>query len=178
MESKAAVMRPRDDASSRRMLACRGRTDRLSPRSVVQSYHILLFAKPQYLTSNIVPSLSSSIFIVYFKRPSSKALTSTSTSLAFIAPCVVVVPSSTSISNKRLDVRRGRRSRIKVGEKLFFYDNQERPRHLNGDACVDVDVISMTTLRLVTPQDGKKYALASQKRSSVADYLRGSKYLP
>ena len=169
-------MRPRDDASSRRMLACRGRTDRLSPRSrrAIVSYLIVR----QAAISNIlhVPSLSSSIFIVYYKRPSSRALTSTS--LAFIAPCVVVVPSSTSISNKRLDVRRGRRSRIKVGEKLFFYDNQERPRHLNGDACVDVDVISMTTLRLVTPQDGMKYALASQKRSSVADYLRGSKYLP
>ena len=171
MESKVAVMRPRDDASSRRMLACRGRTDRLSPRvtRAIVSYLIVC----QAAMSNL-----SSIFIIYSKRPNSKALTSTSTSLAFIAPCVVVVPSSTSISNKRLDVRRGRRSRIKVGEKLFFYDNQERPRHLNGDACVDVDVISMTTLRLVTPQDGKKYALASQKRSSVADYLRGSKYLP
>ena len=77
-------------------------------------------------------------------------------------------------------MRRGRRSVIKISEELeeLFNDSQERSRHLNGDACVDVDVISMTTLRLVTPQDGMKYALASQKRSSVADYLRGSKYLP
>ena len=165
--------RSNDDAggevSSSRRVSCRVLASPCPAVSSQSKHTTLPFTAPLHLTCI---SLSLSLCLYYFKRPSKL---STATSSASFTSCVVVDPTP-STSSKRLDERWWRRSRIKVDEEgLLFCDDQGS---LNGDTCVDGDIISMTTLSLVTPQGGMKHALVSQKRSSEADDRRGSKCLP